>query len=169
MGQDLLDDLARALATPMPRRTAMRMLAVGLGAAALPGLTPRRARAAAPLTPCQNGGKFCGYPDGGGYNLGCCMGANGDTRTVCCPGQSGVYGSCCCGTGYSCTFPGSTDKNCCTCKGVECGNACCKRGEYCETYFAFDDVCTKLCPDGSHQCNGVCCTGLETCGFFGCK
>jgi hypothetical protein len=173
MGDDLFDDLARVLAKPMPRRKALRMLAVGLAAAAAPGITTRRARAADQPPPCSQGGKFCGNVDPlgkKGYNIGCCLGAGGDTRTVCCPGIPGVIGSLCCPTGYTCgnTHAGSTE-NCKCSSAVVCGGKCCKKGEYCETRLLDEDTCEKLCPDGSHKCVGVCCTGLETCGFFGCK
>jgi hypothetical protein len=173
MGEDRFDGLARTLAKPMPRRKALRMLAAGLVGAAVPGMTTGRARAAAQSPPCSGGGTFCGNvnPLGEiGYNVGCCLGAEGETRTVCCPGIPGVVGSLCCPTGYTCgnTHAGSTE-NCKCSSGVVCDGKCCKRGEYCQTQLLGDDFCEKLCPHTrSEKCNGVCCTENETCGFFGC-
>ncbi len=171
MDEDRFDDLALSLARPIPRRRALGLFGIGLAAAAVPSLTAPRARAAGQLTPCSHGGTFCGYPDGGGYNIGCCLGAGGDTRTVCCPGKSGVVGSLCCPTGYKCgnTRPDPPQGCICVSK-VECGGTCCRTGEYCETRFLGEDTCDKLCPHThEHKCIGVCCTDNETCGFFGCK
>ena len=149
------------------------MLAAGLAVASVPGLTARRARAADLQKPCSTGGTFCGNvnPLGQiGYNIGCCLGGPGETRTVCCPGIPGVVGSLCCPTGYICGNKSKDSKENCICRSkVVCGGKCCNRGEYCDTYFGFDQACTKLCPDGKEHCNGICCTRSETCGFFGCK
>jgi hypothetical protein len=70
----------------------------------------------------------------------------------------------CCGPGSECGSLG----NQCVCKeGHEvCGEKCCGAGEYCETNFPEANTCEKRCPDGSVKCHGVCCTGLETCGFL---
>jgi hypothetical protein len=105
-----------------------------------------------------------------GYNIGCCLGGTNETRTVCCPGIPGVVGSLCCPTGYICGNKSADAKENCICRSnVVCAGKCCNRGEYCDTYFGFDQACTKLCPDGKEHCNGICCTRSETCGFFGCK
>ena len=173
MGADPFDDLARILAKPMPRRRALGVLAVGVGAAVAPGMTGRWAWAADQPAPCSTGGSFCGNvnPLGKtGYNIGCCRGATGNTRTVCCPGIPGVVGSLCCPTGYTCgnTSANSTE-NCKCASGVVCGGTCCKRGEYCETRILGEDTCEKRCPrTGAQKCIGVCCTENEECGFFGC-
>lgn len=174
MGEALFDGLARSLAEPMPRRRALRTLATGFAAAAVPGAFARRAFAASPPAPCSGGGTFCGNvnPLGKvGYNIGCCLGAPGETRTVCCPGIPGVVGSLCCPTGYTC---GNTHANApenCICRSrVVCQGRCCQPGEYCQSQFIGDDFCEKRCPHtGNEKCNGVCCTDNETCGFFGCS
>ncbi len=171
MRDEPFDDLARVLAKPIPRRTALRIVAVGMATVVVPGIRPRWAGAAL-AAPCSSGGTFCGYQDiGVSYNLGCCMGAGGDTRTVCCPGKSGVVGSLCCSTGYRCgNTVANAPENCICDSKVVCDGKCCKRGEYCETRIFGEDFCERKCPGtGKQKCIGVCCTGLETCGFFGCS
>ena len=169
MGEDLFDDLARALAQPMPRRTALRVAAAGLVVAAIPGIRPRWAYAAAPPAPCSSGGTFCGNILPGGYNIGCCMGAGRDSRTVCCPGKPGIVGSLCCPTGYTCGNTSADSKENCKCASkVVCGGKCCKPGDYCVSPLFGDDYCDKLCPNHTQKCIGVCCTNNEECGFFGC-
>jgi hypothetical protein len=83
---------------------------------------------------------------------------------TCSDGRDEIAGWCC-RKGERC----GQHQGDCTCAGVTCGDACCKRGEYCESRLLDADTCEKLCPDGSQKCNGVCCTGLETCGFTGCS
>jgi hypothetical protein len=170
------DDLARNLASPMPRRSALRMLAAGVVVATVPGMTARRARAADQPKPCSGAGagEFCGNvnPLGKiGYNIGCCRGGPNERNTVCCPGIPGTVGSLCCPPGYICGNTSANAKENCKCpSGVVCGDTCCNRGEYCETFLGFDSFCTRFCPGGNKKCSGgVCCTGLETCGFFGCS
>jgi hypothetical protein len=166
------DDLARDLAAPMPRGKALRMLAAGLVVASVPGMSARRARAADPPPPCSTGGTFCGNvnPLGKkGYNIGCCLGGPGETRTVCCPGIPGVVGSLCCPTGYICGNKSKDYKEGCICASdVVCGSTCCKKREYCYSYFGFDQGCVKLCFDGREYCGSNCCSAGETCGLLGC-
>ncbi len=150
------------------------MLAAGLAVASVPGMTARRARAADPPPPCSRGGAFCGNKDPlgqKGYNIGCCLGGPGETRTVCCPGIPGVVGSLCCPTGYTCGNKSANSTENCKCPSkVVCGGKCCKPGEYCETRLLGEDTCEKRCPITRDQkCIGVCCTPRETCGFFGCS
>src|SRR4051794_1609959 len=158
----------------MPRRKALGVFAAGVVSVAVPGITPRRAGAVGRAVdpPCSRGGTFCGYPDGGGYNIGCCMGPGGNTtNTVCCPGQSGVIGSVCCPTGFTC---GNTSKDAlqnCICHGVVdprtgecncppskiCGNTCCEEHEKCE-----DGECVP-CPDDDRCGSRGCCSNGTTC------
>jgi hypothetical protein len=168
-----LDGLARDLAMPMPRGKALRTLAAGLVVASVPGMTARRARAADPPPPCSRGGTFCGNvnPLGQiGYNIGCCLGGPGETRTVCCPGIPGVVGSLCCPTGYICGNKSKDSKENCICRSkVVCGSTCCKPGEYCQFNLLGSNFCEKRCPNGDEKCIGNCCTRNEECGFFGCS
>jgi hypothetical protein len=104
-----------------------------------------------------------GHPGG---NIGCCLGAPGETRTVCCPGIPGVVGSLCCPTGYTCGNTSAKYTEGCKCSGVTCSGTCCKKGEYCYTYIGFEQWCQSYCKDGKKKCRGVCCEGRETC-FLG--
>src|SRR5687767_13753486 len=156
----------------MPRGRALRMLAAGLAVASVPGMAAR-ARAAGQQKPCSTGGTFCGNvnPLGKeGYNIGCCLGGPGETRTVCCPGIPGVVGSLCCPTGYTCgNKSASSTENCKCASKVVCGGKCCRPGEYCQSNLLGSNFCEKRCPGGGEKCIGVCCTPNETCGFFGCS
>lgn len=149
------------------------MLAAGLVVASVPGMTARRARAAEQPPPCSTGGTFCGNvnPLGKvGYNIGCCLGGPGETRTVCCPGIPGVVGSLCCPTGYTCGNTSANAKENCKCASrVVCGGTCCKNREYCQFNLLGSNFCEKRCPNGDEKCIGNCCTRNEECGFFGCS
>ena len=84
---------------------------------------------------------------------------------ICHDARTLTYGWCC-GKGMKC---GASLGDCECSSGVICGNSCCGEKEYCESGFISERVCLKLCPGGSKPCNGVCCTGLEHCTFFGCS
>lgn len=78
MGEKLIDDLARALVQPMPRRRAVRIIGASIAAAALHGVSPRLARAQVGCTArtCR-GDRRC-----------CQKGAEADFATYCCPAPS---------------------------------------------------------------------------------
>jgi len=103
MAEKLLDGLARALAEPMPRRTAVRLVVSSLAAVAVPGLAPGARGAVVGLEgrrrlAASGQGDKC--PDGSE-----CMGGG-----VCCPMPS----------------PSSRMFNCCkTTAHCCCGNTCC--------------------------------------------
>jgi hypothetical protein len=71
----LLDDLARTLAEPMPRRRAIRVIGASLAAIAVPGVSPRFAQATA-VSRSQ-----CGRP-GGGF---CLRGPDSQGKIECKP------------------------------------------------------------------------------------
>jgi hypothetical protein len=114
MGEKLLDGLARALAEPMPRRRAVRMIGGSLAALAIPGASSSVARAA---------------PHRARHHTG----VAGPTRSVTCPidGQQWVEcpdGSCCPKPNVCCSRPSplSGAFNCCETQAhCCCGNACC--------------------------------------------
>jgi hypothetical protein len=102
MAEKLLDGLARALAEPMPRRGAVRVIATALVAIVVPGLSPGAGRGAV-------------EPEGRRRNAG-------SRRTDICPDGSE------CTTGLCCPMPSpnSGQFNCCkTTAHCCCGNACC--------------------------------------------
>jgi hypothetical protein len=78
---ELIDNVARILATPMPRRKALKLFGGALATAVFAVSGPRTASAAS----CKNGQVTCG----GGANATCC-------KTGCCYGSGGK--NCC--TGY---------------------------------------------------------------------
>jgi FecR protein len=106
-----LDGLARTLAQPMPRRRAVRVMAVGFVAAAFPALRPRRAVAQGGCGPSTCQDLFPGYK--------CCP------LGQCCPGDAYCCAQTreCCPAGEVCLDkPGSVE--CCLPERV-CGAECC--------------------------------------------
>jgi|SRR5579862_1335715 len=108
----LIDDVARILATPMPRRRALALAFRALaGGAVLANLGTQPALAACSSSTCVASGGCCN----GGVNAGtckttpcaagtCCIGGGCVTCTVCCgtfPTQKCCTGStpCCCNSG----------------------------------------------------------------------
>jgi hypothetical protein len=176
-----LDDLARHLAEPMPRRRAVRLIGASLIAVAAPGVSPRVARAtlisAAAKCPdgstCNPGGVCCPNKDpiSGRYvcrarNETCCCGNTAcDTAKLRCycpsPGQGVCAPKCALENG-----PGWKDcgADCCapymTCgKDNEC-HACEDEGKH---------TCSSYDNKSSHRCcnPGRCCadmTSTECCG-----
>jgi hypothetical protein len=115
MGERFLDSVARALAEPMPRRNAVRVIGISLVSLAVPGLSPRMAQAAMPspraraLAASPKRAGTC--PPGGWkecqYNRQLCCPPD---RLACCSEKSPASGQhgCC-----------ETEEHCC------CGNTCC--------------------------------------------
>lgn len=137
------DELARTLATSMPRRRAVYVLGAALVTTSLTGFKPRPARAGTLALgrfsverPCKTG-QFCGFAVEGqdGYNIGCCM-AKG-VRFVCC-NQDKEVGSWCCPEAHTCgDGTGKTGPSC------VCSNKC-KDG--------------SCCPKSKGRCvSGTCC------------
>ena len=77
-GARFLDDLARTLAEPMPRRRALRLLGSSLAAVTVPAFAPRVARAVATA-----GSVKCGYDQ-----RTCRKGAEAQFEEYCCPSPS---------------------------------------------------------------------------------
>ncbi len=152
----LLDDLARTLAEPMPRRGALQTLGAALAVATVPALRPRRA-AAGVATGSATCPFTCDPP-----TVACCV-DRGGSKGIHGGGCRDAKGSCCAGTdaageavswhcpeNYSCgTF--GTAKQCttgCPPERSGCG-LCCAKGQYC-------DRKTKKCcpPDFDLTCRG---------------
>ncbi len=174
-----LDDLARALVQPVPRRRALRLLGGSLAAIVVPGLRPGLARAATTrgtaTMPCQNlsGTESWTCPLRKyvtcGSNKGQCIDACTGPGTQPC-------GS---GAGFDCCFdplgvPGliACKKGKCTptCKGIsygspvtltECGDGCCDpKTETCNPQTL---KCVKKCPPGQQRCRSKCCPKKQSC------
>src|SRR5687767_13405483 len=105
-----LDELARSMAKPLPRRRALRLLGGAVVAAALPGIATTKARAASRFHDCEpKGGELCE-----------CNCKGEVCQRICCTPREEY--TCKCGTvaegaGCRCLRP--------------CGSVCCKRGQYC--------------------------------------
>ncbi len=85
----LLDTISRTLASPIPRRSAVKLIAGGIGAAAAAFFSGREARAE-----CKKNEIVCGQS--------CCPHGHVCTSPgVCCP-PGHVCGNLCCPTGNSC-------------------------------------------------------------------
>jgi hypothetical protein len=179
---DFLDELARSMAKPLPRRRALRLLGGAVVAATVPGLATRKAHAASRFHRCE--------PEGGRL---CECNCKGEVcQRICCTPKE-MY-DCKCGTvaegaGCKCIRPCGSASACCK-AGEHCGNAkkslCCKNGEQgcgekcCERFqkcassrrsFCCDVTETpcltkkiaNCCTRGETCCNGGCCTRNQTC------
>ena len=127
MSERFFDELARTLASPMPRRRALRLTGAALVAATVPALRPRSALAGCgPDTPCSStchlpphiGGCGVEGPTGCGSQINCrlsggCM-VEGET---CCRGGTGANEDAwICPKDYKCGSSRSTP-----CNGGTCG------------------------------------------------
>ena len=167
MGDRLFDELSRALARPMPRRRALRLLGSAFLAGAVPMQRPRRATAARPAVSCP--------------------GCAGDLVTTdppyckCCKAGLGCFNKCC-PPGSIC-WPSPTNvarSLCCPHGWMVCGKLqrggtnplfdysfCCPRSKPCDP---LSGTCSGTCPRGTRKCGGSCCANDEPCsnGKCGC-
>ncbi len=154
---EFLDELARTLAKPMPRRRALKLLGGAMVSVAAPAIVARPARAAPQRTEAGCPPGVCGVP----FIQGCqSAGKCPSTHPICCkfPGKLGAIDpnseglcsqngnpavsppggtACCCPPGHSCgAIPGAP----CVCSGPKCtaDGKCCKRPNRC--------VKGKCCP-----------------------
>ncbi len=149
MSDRFLDDISRILASPMPRRRMVKLIAGGFGAAAAAIVGGREARAAckpieancgnlcckkSEMCVTEKGVKVC-RPKGLTWNFASTagtVGASGGAVFGAVAGGQGckknevVCGQICCPHGHVCTSPG----NCCP-PGHVCGNLCCPTGNSC--------------------------------------
>lgn len=153
MGERLFDDLSRALASPMPRRAALRTVGAGLAGLAFSGWRPNRARASA----------FASQP----------RSASGD-----CPPNSKPCGRICCRPDFRCypdarLAPGLPPTGACCPPGTFfCRSTCCNDGERCDPGDdVFEGRCGKKeCSPGTFRCGSTCCPkGKKCCGSRCCS
>jgi hypothetical protein len=121
----LVDDLARTLATPMPRRRALRLAAQMLAGGVLATLGIRRASAAN----CTGTGQSNCTCVGGGQSATC------NSSQTCCMGSNGAS---CCNSTQHCCVSGGGNVHCCdsgtTCCSVPSINpVCCNSNQCCST------------------------------------
>jgi hypothetical protein len=150
-GARFLDDLARVLAQPMPRRRALRIVGTSLAAAALPGFRPGVAGAAVRAGECRGDTRACPRMVQGAQGPDLCCGS--PARRYSCEGT--IFEPICVD---SCQ-PGEEP---CTSKLKDQNGyaefACCKPPLRC-----IEGVCDKPCPPGQKRCGGNCCKSSETC------
>jgi hypothetical protein len=178
-----LERIARAAATSISRRHALRLLGGVLVTATVPTSLVSPARGAAGCTACgvEHGEgcvgdykcgqgvlvdepvccKFPGYFEPFSTDYGTCAQAGGHGETP--PGGA----VCCCPAGFTC---GNPAVEACVCPNTQCGSQCCKPGEECHEPPGADNpedlICLEPCAEaicywgaGAH-----CCTDADCCG-----
>ena len=153
-----LDELARSMAKPLPRRRALRLLGGAIVAVALPGIVTPKARGGSRFHLCEpQGGLLCECN---------CGGPNGDIcQRICCTPKEDY--ECNCGT----VAEGAS----CKCRR-KCGSACCHRGQYCASAknavccntsrgLGHEEPCdtggfVQCCKPGFKCCGQACCHSL---------
>jgi hypothetical protein len=184
---ELLDDLARSLAEPMPRRRALRVVAVTLAGAMVSGRGVMTA-AATNSAGCPNPGDMlcpgakCPSVNGFHYPDVCCTGPDASTYWECdCKPGVGGYNGCKRKTGCEISCGGgccdSATEKCChsRCFPKDMGECCstleaagaCPAGTHCCLFFSAYEEMPKdaahqfagvaCCPDGWECCSGRCC------------
>ena len=137
--QSVFDDVARILASPLPRRQALKLVGGALAGGVLGALGVNPAAAQSNATKCKIGTFACG--------TGCC---SSNTQTCCTTGTSPFCvskGKICCGS-TSC----SNNQTCCTTGSKP---FCATKGKTCcgSTSCSSDQTC----------CNGTCCAKGQKC------
>ena len=153
-----LDDLARSMAKPLPRRRVLRLFGGTIVAVALPGIVSPKARGGSRFHLCEpQGGLLCECN---------CGGPNGDIcqRTCCTPKED-----------YECNCGTVAEGASCKCRR-KCGSACCHRGQYCASAknavccntsrgLGHEEPCdtggfVQCCKPGFKCCGQACCHSL---------
>ena len=150
-----LDELARTMARPMPRRRALRIVGGAVVAAAVPGFATTKARAASSFHDCEpKGGRLCE----------CNCKGEVCQRICCSPAEE-----------YDCNCLSVAGGAACKCKR-KCGSACCHRGQYCGSAknalccntsrgLGSEEACvsgglSQCCKPGFKCCGNACCHSL---------
>lgn len=169
MDDQKFDELSKALAAPVSRRRAMKLVAATAGGTALSLIGPRTGSAAR----CRRAGQPCRQ------SSDCCSRLCSDTtkRCVCPPPRVNERGNCVCPQGtISCGNPPTEFSPCCA-PDLCCGNNqfCCPPQAPCSTCPSGQSTC---CPPGTH-CSRCELFGFDTCcppdtdcvcdPFFGCR
>jgi hypothetical protein len=164
----IVDDIARILATPVPRRQAFQLVGRVL-AGAFVGALGMKAQSAN-----SNALVTCGF--GRCASSQCCNQAQGAFFPFCaskgktCCGNSTMTGSQkCCRTGVS-PFVMNSNQSCCGNGACNSGHSCCPGGSrpFCMTDGKYCCV-NNACENQADCCNGVCCGKNQTCVRGVCK
>jgi hypothetical protein len=161
---DFLDNLARSVAQPMPRRRALRIVAGAAAGVAFGSLRVPAARAIV----CPPPAFHCDCPAANGLFYRWCCAPNEDCKCIP-PPNGGAYckckpglqcGSVCCGVGEKCVNQDSGQ--CCGSDQAPCGTICCDPGAPCA-----DPDIEYCCKKGERACHGKstvdCCKADESC------
>jgi hypothetical protein len=170
------DELARTLATPMPRRKAVQIIGGAVAAAAVPAFKAAEAHAnpnplrLGAFRPTEGCGGVCTAPKvvcgfevtsktgNVGCNVGCCHVPGDKTTAVCC-NQNHATGSWCCPEEYRCGDGTGTGQGNCihVCPpNRNCDHVCCPKGEVCRN----GKIC---CKESQSACGANCCDANEEC------
>jgi hypothetical protein len=190
----LFDDLARTVASPIPRRRVVKLVAGMLMQGALGGLWPRRAYGqfcptgkqmctlwpdcvprCTPTSCCDPGETCCAYE---GASWCCpprttCM-PNDARKCSCPPGLLTCGARNCCPPGYTCSDRGTCEWRCPADKqycGEQLGRlVCCSPGEAC-IVLAGGLVNCVVCAPEAERCGTTCCveSGTFCCGTTAAK
>ncbi len=176
MSEGFFDDLARTLASPMPRRRALRFAGAALVAAAVPGLRPRSAFGFSPCGPdtlcsslCHSSPIYvgaCGVETKNNCGqIGCRLEGCFTEREQCC--KEGNTQAWLCPKNYKCAAKRSAVPNCIGCpEGLfPCGKKCCSH-RYAERQVCYRGECLKTCPPNTRECGGknkFCCPPNQEC------
>lgn len=150
-----LDELALAMAKPMPRSRAIRVLGVAFVSTAVPILRPRSAAALSSSkvsTSCHRAKGVCDR-----QKLDLCKCHERPANLL--PPETTICNFLCCDfEQYKCTCPPGAAR--CVRKPCQrpCGPRCCKRGEFCAN--PPQGLC---CKEGEERCADVCCSPNEEC------
>lgn len=156
MDERFIDDLARTIATPMPRSRALRLI----GTIVVGALIPRSLRAYAdacaslkcPTQTDPTRPQLCCFDHGVGTINTCCK-----TTESCCKAATTVT---CCQPGEACGIGNFNQAICIPCSSGEtpCGSLCCQPGETCGVGVDGSPKCGS-CPAGQTLCGTKCCSG----------
>lgn len=164
MKKRFVDDLARSLATPMPRRDALRTLGASLAMGLFPWLRATAAVNTPALSSCPASVTGCG----GRWPTACCITLPGKEQyhsggcyaakdTTCCTGN----GAWLCGKPSTC---GATFGKCihaCPAGETICVNACCKPNQFCQGNQCYP---RRTCTSQETICGQACCGPGTFCG-----
>jgi len=129
----LLDDISRIIASPIPRRQALRLLSGVVGGGV--------------LTYLGRASRGLGVPAGGAQA----------PEFIKCPSGEFRCGGTCCKNGLTCC-----NGKCCT-SGQRCiDGTCCPSAQVCGAFWEFFGR-SFCCPSGQTCCNGRCCPSGQTC------
>jgi len=186
------DDAARVLASPMPRRLAIRRITGLLFGSVIGSLWTRQASAAVTCSPACARGQICCDHAPKNFcipaSARCCGAISCATSQTCCTNSAGAQfcsepaGTCCgntsCGPAQTCCTNSAGVKFCSVSAGTCCGNTSCAPAQTCcstsATRFCVEPArtcCgTTSCGPTEHCCgNTICCGQFQTCNSGRCS